>query len=118
MIELFPCLISPRLLLVWRYIIAVFRDTRMHWVHWIPLQMVSHHVVTGDGTWDLCKSSALNPLSHLYRPLLIYCFNDSMSLVNTSVFKLFTSWFKFGRSYMSRNLSVYFNFSSVAECRF
>ena len=41
------------------YTVTVFRHTRGG--HRIPLQMVvSHHVVTGNWTWDLWKSSPLN----------------------------------------------------------
>jgi hypothetical protein len=41
---------------VYEYTVAVFRHTRRR--HWLPLQMVvSHHVVAGNWTQDLWKSS-------------------------------------------------------------
>jgi len=54
------------------YTVAVFMHTRRG--HQIPLQMVvSHHVVAGNWTQDLWKSSQCSqPLSHLSSPLNIF----------------------------------------------
>ena len=50
------CVLKTYLFHLYEYTVAVFRHTRKG--HWIPLQMVvSHHVVAGNWTRDLWKSS-------------------------------------------------------------
>jgi hypothetical protein len=69
---LFVCLFFKELLILFYvlvYTVAVFRHTRRG--HQIPLQMVvSHHVVAGNWTQDLWKSSsALNHWANFPAPL-------------------------------------------------